>query len=92
MAHLNVVVPEHPPEVTDCVGKRALGGYVGNLVIQTLWGGRERERGKEREGEREGEGERERKRERGREKDQQFRRIYNTHTFVIKIEGITANY
>ena len=50
MADLNVVVPEHPPEVTDSVGKRTLGGYVGNLVIQTLWGGREGER--EKEGER----------------------------------------
>ena len=75
MAHLNVVVPEHPPEVTDGVGKRTLGGYVGNLVIQTLWGGREGGR------------ERKRERERGRSIIQAYC-IYNTHTFVIKIEGI----
>ena len=76
MAHLNVVVPEHPPEVTDCVGKRALGGYVGNLVIQTLWGGRERERERERGRERGRGGEREREVE---------RKINNSGAYTIHI-------
>ena len=49
------MVPDHPPEVLHCVGKRALCGNVVDLPIRTL--DREREKEGGRRGRRKGEGE-----------------------------------
>ena len=61
------MVPDHPPEVLHCVGKRALCGNVVDLPIRTLDREREKEGGGEGRGRgrREGGGEEEGGREEG---------------------------
>lgn len=55
-----LVLPDHPPEVLNCVLQRGLGGDEGTLDLVALHT-RRKERGKRGEGEKGGEGRRERR-------------------------------